>query len=180
VVPKGNLGGKEMEDNRGVDEVHLLPYGIRDPIGARGRRGGACGEGGFDFFTHEGRGGGVIHQASSSGEGIFGGKKMIQEGVVDCNGVGGVREGGKSGGLSWGDQLFGRPDIVCGGFCEEISPVGSFGSFYSLEVAELSLPSRGVGVGGPQFFRPAGGFCELLSESGEQRGPPGLGFREGA
>jgi len=48
---------------------------------------------------------------------------MIQERVVYCDWVLGVREGGKSGGLCWGDQLLGRPDVVQSGFCKEVSPM---------------------------------------------------------
>jgi len=74
---------------------------------------------------------------------------VVQECVVDCDGVGGIREGGKPGGLPWGDQLFGCPDVVRGGICEEVGPVGSLGSFYGLEIAELRLPCYGIGVRGP-------------------------------
>jgi len=114
------------------------------------------------------------------GRGLLGGKKVIQECVVDCYGVGSIREGGKAGGLLWGDQLFGCPDVVRGGFCEEIGPVGSLRSFYGLEIAEFNLSCCGVEVGGPQFFGLASSFCELLPESGEEKGPPGFGLRGGA
>jgi len=75
---------------------------------------------------------------------------VIQERVVDRDWVrGSVGEGGKSGGLSWDDQLLGRPDVVWGGFGKEVGPVGGFGPFDGFEVAELGLSCRGVGVGGP-------------------------------
>jgi len=77
---------------------------------------------------------------------VLAGEKSVGEGVVDGDFVRGVREGGKSGGLSLGDQLFGRPDIVGGGFCEEISPVQGLSSFDGFEVAELGLPSYRLGV----------------------------------
>jgi len=70
--------------------------------------------------------------------------------------------------------LFGRPDVVWGGFRKEVSPVGGFGSFDGLEVAEFGLSGNAVGVRGPELFRSPGGFSELLSESGQERGPPGL------
>jgi len=57
VVSEGNQGGEELEDNRGVDEVNLFPYGIRNPIGAGGRGGGAFGEVEPDFLLSEGNGG---------------------------------------------------------------------------------------------------------------------------
>jgi len=59
VVSERNQGGEEFEDNRGVDKVNLFPYGIRDPIGAGGRGGGAFGEGEPDFLLSEGSGGTV-------------------------------------------------------------------------------------------------------------------------
>jgi len=105
---------------------------------------------------------------------------VVQECVVDRDRVGGIGEGGESGALSGGDQLFGRPDVVRGGFREEIRPVGTFGSFDGFKVAKLSLPCCGVGVGGPQVFSFAGGFRKLFSEGGEQRGPPGFGHWGGA
>jgi len=42
---------------------------------------------------------------------------MIQERVVNCDWIRSIREGGKSRGLSWGDQLLGRPDVIWGGLC---------------------------------------------------------------
>ena len=105
---------------------------------------------------------------------------MVQEGIVDRDRVVCVREGGKSGGLSWSDQLLGRPDVVRGRFCEEVSPVRGFCPLNGFEVADLGLPCCGVGVGVPQLLGLAGGFCEFLSESGEERSPPGFGSGGGA
>ena len=70
--------------------------------------------------------------------------------------------------------MFGCPDVVRGGFCEEVSPVGGFSSLEGLEVAELGRSYNAVGGGGPEFFGFARGFCEFLSESGQEWGPPGL------
>ena len=70
--------------------------------------------------------------------------------------------------------MFGLPDIVRGGFGEEVSPVGAFGSFDGLKVAEFGLSGSALGVRGAQLFRSPGGFSKLLSESGQERGPPGL------
>jgi len=89
-------------------------------------------------------------------------------------------EGGQSGGLSRGDQLLGRPNDVCGGLGKEVRPVSGFGPFDGFEIAELGLPCCGVRVGGPEAFSPAGGFCEFLSEGGEEWGPPSLRLRGGA
>jgi len=83
---------------------------------------------------------------------------MIQKCVVDCDWVGGIREVGKSGGLSWGDQLLGHPDVVRGGFCKKIGPVGGLSSFDGIQVAELGLSCYSIGVGGAQLLGPAGGF----------------------
>lgn len=59
---------------------------------------------------------------------------MVHEGLVDGDRVGGGREGGKSRALSWGDKLFGCPDVLGGCFDNEISPVGSLGSLDGLGV----------------------------------------------
>jgi len=83
---------------------------------------------------------------------------VIQKRVIYRDWVRGIRAGGEAGGLSWGDQLFGRPDVVRGGFCEEVSPVGGFSSFDGLEVAELGLSYNAVGVGSRVFW-----LCERLS-----------------
>ena len=162
MVSERHQGGEEVHDYRGIDEVHLFPYRVGDSIRAGGGSGGAFGEGETDFFLGEGRGGGVPCKAASAGEGVLRGKEVVEERVVDSDRVGGIRERGEPGGLSWGDQLLGRPDVVRGGFCEEISPVGSFGPLNGFEVAEPGLSCCGVGVGGPEFFSPAGGFCEFL------------------
>jgi len=65
-------------------------------------------------------------------------------------------------------------------FCEEIGPIGGLGCFDGFEVAEFGLPCRGVGGGGLELFGSTGSFCELLSESGEQWGPPSSGPWRGA
>jgi len=104
---------------------------------------------------------------------------MIQECVVDRDCVSGIREGGKSGGLSWGDKLLGHPDFVWGGLCKEVGPVGGFSPFDGFEVAEVGLSCCGVGVGCPELFSPAGSFCEFLSLGGEEWGPPSFSLGEG-
>jgi len=105
---------------------------------------------------------------------------VVEESVVDRDRVGGVREGGESGGLSWGDHLFGCPNVIRGGFCEEVSPIGSLGSLNGLEIAKLGLSCCAVGIGGSQTLGSAGSLCVLLPENGEERGPPCLGPRRGA
>jgi len=99
---------------------------------------------------------------------------VIQEHVIYHDWVRGVGEGWEPGGLSWGHQLFGRPDVVRGGFCEEVGRVGGFSSFDGLKGAELGLSYNVVGIGGPEFFGSARGFRESLSESGQEQGPPGF------
>jgi len=97
---------------------------------------------------------------------------VVQKCIVDSDWARGVGEGREPGGFSRGDQLFGRPDVVRRGLCKEVTPVGSFYSFDSFEVAELGLSCYAVGVGGMEFFGFPGGFRELLPESGQERGPP--------
>jgi len=77
---------------------------------------------------------------------------VVQKCVVDCDWVSGVGEGREPVGFSWGDQLFGRPDVVWGGFCKEVSPVGGFGSFNGFKVAEFGLSGNAVGVRGLELF----------------------------
>jgi len=62
----------------------------------------------------------------------------------------------------------------------EIGPVGGFSSFDGFEVAELGLSCYSIAVGGAELHRPAGGFCEFLSEAGQEWGPPSFGLRGGA
>jgi len=180
VVPESHQGGEETKDDRGVDEVYLLPYGIGDSIGAGGRGGGTLGEGESDFFLGEGRSRGVFCQAASSGEGVLRGKEVVEECIVDCDRVSGIGEGGEPGGLSWSDQLFGCPDVVQGGLCEEVGRVGCSGSLNGIEIAGLGLSCRGVGVRGWQRFGSAGSFRVFLSEGSEEGGPPSFGPRGGA
>jgi len=77
---------------------------------------------------------------------------------------------------SWGEgtlgvflgvtSFFGPRDVVWGGFCKEIAPVGGFCPFDGFKVAELGRSCCGVGVGGPEPLSLAGSFCEFLSEGG--------------
>jgi len=89
---------------------------------------------------------------------------MVSYGSIDCDRVGGTLKGGASGSLSWGDKLLGRPNVLWGGFCEEVGPVGVGCSFDGLEVAELGLPSSEAGVGGLVFLGLAGGLLEFFGE----------------
>jgi len=180
VVPERHQGGEESADDPRVDEVYLFPYGVGDPVGSWGRGRGALGEGESDFLFGEGVSGGDPCQAAPAGQGVFGGEEVAQKRTVDCNGVRGIREGGEPRGLSRGDQLFGGPDIVRGGFCKEIGPVAGLGSFYGFEVAELRLPCYGVGVWGSKLLGPTGSFGEFFPEGGEEGGPPSLRLRGGA
>jgi len=50
------------------------------------------------------------------------------------------------------EQLAVWPNVIWGGFCEEIRPVGRLGSFNGFEVAELGLSCRGIGVGDSSFL----------------------------
>jgi len=59
VVTKRHQGGEEFEYDRGVDEVDFFPYGLGDPIGARGRGGGGFGVDEFHLFLCEGGSRGV-------------------------------------------------------------------------------------------------------------------------
>ena len=49
---------------------------------------------------------------SSRWEGGFCREKVDQEGFIDGDRVGVIREGGESRGLPRGDKLFGRPDVL--------------------------------------------------------------------
>jgi len=71
--------------------------------------------------------------------------------------------------------LLGRPDVVRGGLCEKVSPVGGFGLLDAFEVAKVRLSRDGVRVGGLKFFGPSGGFVELFPKGGQERGPPSFG-----
>ena len=58
---------------------------------------------------------------------------MVQHCLVDWAWVGGAREGGESGGLSESQKLFSCPEVVQGGFGEEVGLVGSFSSLRALK-----------------------------------------------
>jgi len=51
---------------------------------------------------------------------------MVHWSFVECYRARGLGKGGKSRGLSRGDQLLGRPDVVWGSFSKKISPVAGF------------------------------------------------------
>ena len=66
MVPKGNNGGQQVQNDRRVDEVDPFPYRVGDPIGARGRGGGGLRKGVGDFVFGEGDGGGNLFQQASA------------------------------------------------------------------------------------------------------------------
>ena len=70
----------------------------------------------FDFVTSEGVGRRVAPKVACWGLEAFWWEKVVQEGLVDGDRVGGAWEGGKSGSFPWGDGLFGRPDVLEGRF----------------------------------------------------------------
>ena len=119
MVPKCYQGGEEVEDDRMIDVVYLFPYGVGDSVGTRCRGRGALGKGESNFLIGEGGGGGLFCQASPARQGFFEGEKVVQECIIDGDWGRGIWEGGKPRGLSWVDQLFGRPDVVRGGFSEQ-------------------------------------------------------------
>ena len=112
--------------------------------------------------------------------GVFRGEEVVEECVVDRDRVLSVGEGGESRGLSLGNQVLGRPDVVRAGFRQEVRPISGLGSFDGLEVDKLGQSCRRVGVGGPEFFRSAGSICELLPEGSEEWGPPSIRLWGGA
>jgi len=100
---------------------------------------------------------------------------MGQYRFVNCYRARGVGKGGKSGGLSQGDQLLGRPDVVRGSFCKKVSPVEGFRPLDAFEVTKLDLSRDGVEVGGLTFFALSGGFRELFPKGCQEWGPPRFG-----
>ena len=54
MVAKRHQGGEEFEDDCGIDKVDLIPYGIGNPVGARGRGGEGFGEYEFNLLFGEG------------------------------------------------------------------------------------------------------------------------------
>ena len=60
VVPKSPQGGEKIKDDRRVDMVYPFPHGVRVPIRASSRRGGAFGDGEPDLFFGMGGGRGAF------------------------------------------------------------------------------------------------------------------------
>ena len=118
VVSEGHQGGKQVEEEGGVNQVHLLPYRVWDPIGARCGGGGGVGEGLGDFFFEERSGVGVSPDARPRGEGSFGREKMGQESLVYLHLGVCVGESREVRGFPWGDepQLLGGqgPPFIAG------------------------------------------------------------------
>ena len=100
------------------------------------------------------------------GRGSLEGKKWSSNALLIATGFEASGRDGEPGGFSRGDQLFGRPDVVWGGSCKKVSPVGGFSSLDGLEVAEFGLSCCVVGVSSLGFFGPSGDFCELFPEGG--------------
>jgi len=99
---------------------------------------------------------------------------MTKKPVIDHDWVRGVWKGGQPGGPSSGDELLSGPNVVQRGFANEIGPVGGLSSFDGFQVAKLGLSRYCVAVRCPEPLDPAGSFCELLSESGQEWDPPSL------
>ena len=68
VVAKDDKGGEELHDDPVGDGIDLLPYRVRDTIGAGGGEVGGLAQGVFDFIRNEEVGRGLSYQAASGGE----------------------------------------------------------------------------------------------------------------
>jgi len=87
VVAESQQGGEDFEYDRGVDEVDLLPEGVRNPVRAGGRGGGGLGKSEFDFLGCE-RGGaeGFLWRWPLVGRGSLGGKKWSSSALLIATG----------------------------------------------------------------------------------------------
>lgn len=54
MASESHSGGEEFKDNCEIDKVDHFPYGGRDPLRDRGRRGGTLREGEFNLLFGEG------------------------------------------------------------------------------------------------------------------------------
>jgi len=54
VVAQCHQGGEEFEADCGIDKVNPCPYGVGNPVGARGRVRGRFGQGEFNLLFGEG------------------------------------------------------------------------------------------------------------------------------
>ena len=84
-------GGKEV----GCNAVERFPDGVGDGVGPWGRGGRALCQGGGDLIS--GESGAVCKGVEDGGEGsrMLRRKKVVEQGVVDLGGGGGIREGGE-------------------------------------------------------------------------------------
>ena len=88
-------GAEEGGEDVWCNVVKRVPEGVRDGVGAWGRGGRALCQGGRDLIS--GESGTVRKGTEDGGEGLWRlrRKKVVEQGIVDLGGGGGIREGGE-------------------------------------------------------------------------------------
>ena len=89
-------GAEEGGEDVWCEVVKRFPDGVRDGIGPWGGGGRALWQGGGDLIS--GERGAVCKGTEDGGEGLrrLWRKKVVEQGIVDLGGGGGVREGGEA------------------------------------------------------------------------------------
>ena len=89
-------GAEEGGEDVWCNAVKRFPDGVRDGVGPWGGGGRALGQGGGDLIS--GERGAVCKGTEDGGEGTrrLRRKKVVEQGIVDLGGGGGVREGGEA------------------------------------------------------------------------------------
>ena len=82
------------------------------------------------------------------GRGSLGGKKLSSSALLIVTGSEGRGREGNLGVFLGGDQLFGCPYVVRGGFGQPIGPIEGLRSLYGLEIAQPGLSFGVEGSGG--------------------------------
>ena len=96
MVAEEEQGAEECGEDVWCTAVKRFPDGVRDGVGPWGGVGRALCQGGGDLIS--GASGAVYKGKEDGGEGSRGlwRKKVVEQGIVDLGGGGGVREGGEA------------------------------------------------------------------------------------
>ena len=97
MVAEEEQGAEECGEDVWCDAVKRFPDGVRDGVGPWGRGGRALCQGGRDLISGESCA--VCKGAEDGGEGSrrLRRKKVVEQGIVDLDAGGSVREGGEAG-----------------------------------------------------------------------------------
>jgi len=180
VVFNTDKGGKDLEEDGGVNLVDPFPGGVENSFRPRGRSGRALGEGYRYLLVCQGVRLLIRSQAGRRGKGFLRGEEVVQQDLVHLFGGLCPRKGWKAGwGAAVGDPL-GPPNALGAGAQQEGRPLCVFGGLDRLELPRFANVGHVWHSWGPLFPSCSGGFMQLTAEGCQLGRPPRFGVMRGS